>query len=377
MAESSAAPHTKHQMARPPHSESFFQALKSSRSRFSMSTSREKQPPNDTSSATTIASGQDNIATISSSPQFSLPDASFSPPEPVLYLSFYGETIFYNLKSLDKDPHPIIELLRLTASERGSWMVVGAYYRRIGNTRAALSVIEAMIKVMAEQGLPEDNLKPAYLFLSSCEIDLARLARSSQPDAAEEHHKASKTWLQKVYGAFEPIPVPNTSQVRGNPASSPRHVRSREPSHQSQATSPPEGPSREILLGRQINTLRHEQKEQSALLAETRAMKRKLESEVTFEREGRRRLLRDFDDLEKELTTARKMENYALGQVKREVEARRKAEEKARAEKAMRLELQKVFEHNAVAAPFSEIANTINKADERPFSYPKASNDPA
>lgn len=63
-----------------------------------------------------------------------------------LSLSFHGETITYDLKALDSDTRAIIELLKITDSERGNWMTVGAYYRRSGNTRAAMAVIRTMIE---------------------------------------------------------------------------------------------------------------------------------------------------------------------------------------------------------------------------------------
>lgn len=63
----------------------------------------------------------------------------------LLKLSFCGESIIFDLKSLDQDPRPVTELLKVTTSERGSWMIVGAHYRRLGNPSAAIAVIEAML----------------------------------------------------------------------------------------------------------------------------------------------------------------------------------------------------------------------------------------
>lgn len=57
---------------------------------------------------------------------------------------------------------------------------------------------------MAQQGLSGDDLKPAFLLLSGCEMDLAKRAKLSQASAAEEHYKTAETWLQKVYG----VPTP-------------------------------------------------------------------------------------------------------------------------------------------------------------------------
>ena len=44
------------------------------------------------------------------------------------------------------NPESIIELLRLSKSERGNWMMAGAYFRRQGNPRAALQVIATMVQ---------------------------------------------------------------------------------------------------------------------------------------------------------------------------------------------------------------------------------------
>jgi hypothetical protein len=63
-----------------------------------------------------------------------------------LLLCFHGEIITYDLKALDSDTRPVIELLKITDSERGNWMTVGAYYRRSGHIRAAMSVIQTMIE---------------------------------------------------------------------------------------------------------------------------------------------------------------------------------------------------------------------------------------
>lgn len=63
-----------------------------------------------------------------------------------LSLSFCGEDITCDLKTLEPDPKFIIELLKTTDSECGSWMTVGAHYRRSGNFEAAIAVIKSMIE---------------------------------------------------------------------------------------------------------------------------------------------------------------------------------------------------------------------------------------
>lgn len=61
-------------------------------------------------------------------------------------LTLHGETFSYNLQLLDSDPEVIIELLKTTASERGVWMMVGAYYRRLGNPTSAIKVMTTMLE---------------------------------------------------------------------------------------------------------------------------------------------------------------------------------------------------------------------------------------
>lgn len=63
-----------------------------------------------------------------------------------LSLSFCGEDIIYDLKTLEPDPRFIMELLKTTHSECGSWMTVGAYYRRSRNFEAAIVVIKSMVE---------------------------------------------------------------------------------------------------------------------------------------------------------------------------------------------------------------------------------------
>lgn len=61
-------------------------------------------------------------------------------------MTLCGEVIIYDLQSLDRDPEAIVHLLIATASERGNWMIVGAYYRRTGNVHAAITVITMMLE---------------------------------------------------------------------------------------------------------------------------------------------------------------------------------------------------------------------------------------
>ena len=61
-------------------------------------------------------------------------------------MSLGGQHITFDLEGLDVDPHSIIELLRSSSSDRDKWMIVGASYRRKGNTHAALTVVATMVQ---------------------------------------------------------------------------------------------------------------------------------------------------------------------------------------------------------------------------------------
>ena len=66
--------------------------------------------------------------------------------ESVIYLALFGEVISCDLKTLGSDPAAIIELLKVTRSETGSYVIVAAHYRRSGLPHSAKLVIEAMLQ---------------------------------------------------------------------------------------------------------------------------------------------------------------------------------------------------------------------------------------
>lgn len=212
---------------------------------------------------------------------------------------------------------------------------------------------------MTEHGIPEGDLKPAFLFLSSCETDLARQAKTAQKITVEaaEHYKNARKWLQKVYGPGEPPAASQAASVMERNASSfplqPSKATTQaidrgdnvEPGNKLNQTSA-RAFAQQRILEREIQSLRDRQLEQSNLLSDTRAAKRKLEDDFDCERNLRYRLQRRLDDTRKELDMARKMEMYALDRVKREVETRRKAEDMAKGEKAQTLEFYDVSEEH-------------------------------
>jgi hypothetical protein len=68
------------------------------------------------------------------------------PIQTLLPTTLCGQPISFNLQTLEDDPRLIIELLIATSSDRDKWMVVGAFYRRMGNIHAALTVVTTMVK---------------------------------------------------------------------------------------------------------------------------------------------------------------------------------------------------------------------------------------
>ncbi|XP_006461214.1 hypothetical protein AGABI2DRAFT_192746 [Agaricus bisporus var. bisporus H97] len=86
-------------------------------------------------------------------------------------------------------------------------MIAGAHFRRIGQPRAAIDIMYAMLEVMVKNGFVEAKLKPVFLLLSGCELDMAISARNAGDLTASEQHYANvQMWLQKVYGTTAPAP---------------------------------------------------------------------------------------------------------------------------------------------------------------------------
>lgn len=81
------------------------------------------------------------VSSIDTAPSTSTFPLSFSN---TITMSLCGGAITFDLQELQQDPQVIIDLLKLTQSERGNWMIVAANYRRSSNTSAAISVLDAM-----------------------------------------------------------------------------------------------------------------------------------------------------------------------------------------------------------------------------------------
>ncbi|KAJ7647207.1 hypothetical protein FB45DRAFT_892750 [Roridomyces roridus] len=245
-----------------------------------------------------------------------------------------GEQISLNLSTLAGDPGAVIQLLKLTASERGNWLIVGAYYRRTRNPQAGKAVVSAMLEAMKQFNIPDSDLKPAFLLLSGCESDLGKAARS-QGDPADkiaDHYSNAQKWLHKVYGAGVTVETPGVDSTK-SPPRAPASLRSRIDMNNTPAG--PRSPERR-LMERELQSLRDRYSHSATVIADMRASKRKLEDTFEKERDVRRRLEHDLDDVVKERDEARRMEVRAVEQLKREADSRRRAEERVEEERQLR-----------------------------------------
>ncbi|KAK0212787.1 hypothetical protein DFS33DRAFT_65826 [Desarmillaria ectypa] len=265
----------------------------------------------------------------------------------------------YNLQCLEPDPREIIELLKVTASDKGNWVLVGAHYRRIGNPLAAITVITTMLKEMTRIQVPDADLKPAFLFLASCETELGkRMKQQEDAVSAAQHFQNAQKWLQKVYGTFSdtsnetiesskpPVHVAcqSVSQCQSKPHSPPKNTKNKphnhflsDPRQHAKLPSRPPGPHQKILE-REIDSLRDRQAVQASILSEVRSCKRQLEDDIIYERDTRRRMERELDAVRRERDSARRSEAYAVEQMMKETETRRRMEEIVDREKQLRRE---------------------------------------
>ncbi|EKM54216.1 uncharacterized protein PHACADRAFT_257909 [Phanerochaete carnosa HHB-10118-sp] len=226
-------------------------------------------------------------------------------------------------------------------------MIIAGYYRSKRNIRAAISVVTAMVDgeqwasymqqmplslmqyplVMMSPaiGLTNDDLRPAFIMLASCHTDLSRDSRRSGPEGAElarEHMEKAKKFFQVVYGTHFPS---EESPRAASLASSRRLSLLQRVDRRPQDPMSPDDAVRIRTMEREIQSLRDKQTSYPGQLADARAAKRKVEEELDAERALRRKTEQETSA---ELLSARRSAKYALEQCKREVENRRRAEER-------------------------------------------------
>ncbi|EGO00033.1 hypothetical protein SERLA73DRAFT_72785 [Serpula lacrymans var. lacrymans S7.3] len=128
------------------------------------------------------------------------PDSSvIQSSSPELHLIYHGVPLTYPLRTLPDDPTVPLILLSVTHADPGAYFLVGACYRRTGRSRAARSIVKALIEANRADGNTESSLRPAMLLLAACEHDLARSAVSTPEH--DTHENAAKELLRAVYGA--------------------------------------------------------------------------------------------------------------------------------------------------------------------------------
>jgi hypothetical protein len=257
----------------------------------------------------------------------------------------------------------------------------------------------AMFTVMIEHGISEADLKPAFLMLSSCETQLSKGARTPSGENTEAslgHAQKSYHWLQKVYGANLSKAGSNqtnhsglTLAARLGPIEKLSNVRAPEQIYSATSSEPaaktiidlsddsppktpvtpkhalttvPTSPSRLRMLERELQSLRDRETAITTQLHNARSAKRKFEDEFTAERTLRRKLEHKLDDIESQLDVSKKMEKFALDQMKREVDARRRAEEMAECERDKRREVETAMKAQGTKPLFEDLANMFQRA---------------
>ncbi|KAJ7072214.1 hypothetical protein C8F01DRAFT_1102963 [Mycena amicta] len=230
-----------------------------------------------------------------------------APLDDHILIRLCGEIITLDLSSLASDPATIIELLRLPACDRGNWLIVAAYYRRMGNHKCAKEVMEAMLEAVKTFNIPDNDLKPAFLLLSGCETDLGKMEKlKGDSEKASKHYGNAGKWLRKVYGSNPP---PESDNPRGTfrPGAS---LRTR-----IEARASP-GPDYR-KLEREVQSLRDRHARDTTLISEFRTLKRRLEDSIAVERAVRRRMDSEVDQLIRERDGARRMVTIANEQLQR------------------------------------------------------------
>jgi len=196
-------------------------------------------------------------------------------------------------------------------------------------------------------------MRPAFLMLSSCHVELWKQTRSpdgSETETSAAHLDKSCRWLQLVYGQNNPEPMSeNSSEILDTlspvgPTS--RHARG-VPFAQERFAS---DKWQRADIERDLRVLRDRQALHVEELAHTREAKRRLESEANNERVTRRRLERALRDLEAKLAKAQRRADDAHALVRMEVHTRRRCEQVIAEERAKRKALEDHLKEQAQCA---------------------------
>jgi len=200
-------------------------------------------------------------------------------------------------------------------------------------------------------------MKPASLMISACYGDQAKRAKDpsglNTPESTR-YYQLSLKWLRKVYGISASLPNqgPTGASDLAKPISlgescpSPKVSPSRNrderlalpprpsflPLSRVSLPTSPQHPSvnRIRVLEREVEMLRERSARPEKAMAESEALKRKYEQELSHERSKRCKVEEELDEISAELRVARRMEKYASDAAKREAELRKKAEMRER-----------------------------------------------
>jgi len=235
-------------------------------------------------------------------------------------------------------------------------------------------------------------MKPASLMISACHGDQAKRTKDSSglntPESTR-HTQLSLKWLQKVYGTSVSLqnqgstgasdPTEPISPVENTPSLTVGSSRNRDrqlalpprpsflPSPRVSLPTSPQHPSvnRIRILERQADILREHNARSEKAVAESEALKRKYEQELSHEKSKRRKVQAELDEISAELKATRRMEKYASDSTKREIELRRKAEMREK-ELIRRVEVlekeKKRASDGGKAVLFEDLANMFQKA---------------
>ncbi|TDL26116.1 hypothetical protein BD410DRAFT_895544 [Rickenella mellea] len=323
-----------------------------------------------------------------------------------------SETIWFDLETLEDDPSGIISTLKQAHDASGSWIMVGAHYRRAGMVDSALMVITSFLQEMGETDTRDSALKPAYLLLSRCYSDLAHkllLKEGNESDAVKSYREKAQEWIQRIYGNEEckaklgpltpshlqcparPTPVasnpdsshsdkenkaPPETTVSTKPAPSlpdrPKSVRPADDHHPSPSSAPPPNAptttnaARIKLLQTELQTLRDRQLTHATVLSEAKAAKRKAEDTAAEERSRRRKLQRRLEEVEAELEKRKESKEKARHGLRREGSARKPAEEKTQKDELLKSEQEESMPSKTARMVFGEIASLFSRAAQTP-----------
>lgn len=236
---------------------------------------------------------------------------------------------------------------------------------------------------MGKHGVLDKDLKPAFLMLSNCETELSRRAKGPTGEdtaISRDHSQKSYSWLQRVYGNGQgkqqtaPTEISSTSsrpQVQNlTPSTATPADDKMDISHESSTpmiisktlSDIPTQSAHQRTLEREIASLRDRLKGVTSQLAAVRSAKRKLEDDYDSERIYGRKVERKLDDVECKLDVSKKMESFALDQVRREVDARRRAEDDASKERIKRKELEAAYQARGARPVFEDLADMFDRA---------------